>query len=549
VSQSSDRPLPEARSREALPLRDETAGQPNDDIVELLVRVPIEALGDQPTGEPGADVAAAAARGATAGSDRPSAVVTGGGSEPGDGFLELVVSAEAEIKQEAVSARPAAVRSGGKAAVHHSEQIRFARLHLRTGSLLQARSEFEALAACDLLDVPATLDLAEVRWRTGDLMGAGSAAAAYLAARGEEALGFLIAAEAAAADDRVIEARQHAGRALERSVSNLEVFFAGVPRRMSWPESSWTAPVAIKIDAPAPQAPALDWPAKMATPVVAETPVEASAGSLWARPEEVVHAVEPEVPEAVAPEAVALEPEAAPVEPAVAPEAVAPEAVEAGEPVAPEAVAAVPEAAPVEPAVAPEAVALEPEAAPVEPAVAPEAVALEPEAAPVEPAVAPEAVAPEAVEPEAPVAATAVQEPEPEPAPDLAPESPAPAAANPWDGEIHAGAEALASGDALMAALHFAVALRMSPESAQAVLDGIGERGDLALELVRGDALSLLGNESDAGQAYASVASKLSMSKPAAAPEPAPKPAAPEPAPEPATRADTDEQPRSIKWE
>jgi hypothetical protein len=497
VSQSSDRPLPEARSREALPLRDETAGQPNDDIVELLVRVPIEALGDQPTGEPGADVAAAAARGATAGSDRPSAVVTGGGSEPGDGFLELVVSAEAEIKQEAVSARPAAVRSGGKAAVHHSEQIRFARLHLRTGSLLQARSEFEALAACDLLDVPATLDLAEVRWRTGDLMGAGSAAAAYLAARGEEALGFLIAAEAAAADDRVIEARQHAGRALERSVSNLEVFFAGVPRRMSWPESSWTAPVAIKIDAPAPQAPALDWPAKMATPVVAETPVEAPAGSLWTRPEEVVHVVEPEAPEAVAPEAVALEPEAAPVEPAVAPEAVA----------------------------------------------------LEPEAAPVEPAVAPEAVALEAVEPEAPVAATAVQEPEPEPAPDLAPESPAPAAANPWDGEIHAGAEALASGDALMAALHFAVALRMSPESAQAVLDGIGERGDLALELVRGDALSLLGNESDAGQAYASVASKLSMSKPAAAPEPAPKPAAPEPAPEPATRADTDEQPRSIKWE
>jgi hypothetical protein len=171
--------------------------------------------------------------------------------------------------------------------------------------------------------------------------------------------------------------------------------------------------------------------------------------------------------------------------------------------------------------VAPEAVAPAPAAEPGEVAVAPEAV--EPEAAPVEPAVAPEAVAP------------------------------APAAANPWDGEIHAGAEALASGDALMAALHFAVALRMSPESARAVLDGIGKRGDLALELVRGDALRLLGNESDAGQAYASVASKLSMSKPVAAPELAPEPApasaAPEPAPAPATRADTDEQPRSIKWE
>jgi hypothetical protein len=110
----------------------------------------------------------------------------------------------------------------------------------------------------------------------------------------------------------------------------------------------------------------------------------------------------------------------------------------------------------------------------------------------------------------------------------------------------------------------------MSPESARAVLDGIGKRGDLALELVRGDALRLLGNESDAGQAYASVASKLSMSKPVAAPELAPEPApapaapelapepapapaapklAPEPVPAPATRADTDEQPRSIKWE
>ena len=177
-------------------------------------------------------------------------------------------------------------RSGGKAAAHHSEQIRFARLHLRTGSLLQARSEFEALAACDLLDVPATLDLAEVRWRTGDLMGAGAAAAAYLAARGEEALGFLIAAEAAAADDRVIEARQHAGRALERSVSNIEVFFAGVPRRMSWPESSWTAPVAIKVDAAGAAGSGSGLAGEDGAAVAAEAPVEAPMGSLWAPPGE-----------------------------------------------------------------------------------------------------------------------------------------------------------------------------------------------------------------------------------------------------------------------
>jgi hypothetical protein len=108
-----------------------------------------------------------------------------------------------------------------------------------------------------------------------------------------------------------------------------------------------------------------------------------------------------------------------------------------------------------------------------------------------------------------------------------------------WDGEVAAGAAALRAGDALMAALHFAVALRMTPESARAVIDGIGERQDLALELVRGDALRQLGNGSDAGEAYASVESALGKHRvvaQAAAPEPAaPEPAAPEPAaPEPA---------------
>ena len=493
MSQPPGRLAPEARSRDAIPLPDQTATQPSDDIVELLVRVPVEALEDESTGEPGLDGTAGRAKGAAARADRSPAAVHGGGSEPGDDFLELVESAEAEIQEEAVSARPVPHRSGGKAAAHHSEQIRFARLHLRTGSLLQARSEFEALAACDLLDVPATLDLAEVRWRTGDLMGAGAAAASYLAARGEEALGFLIAAEAAAADDRVIEARQHAARALERSVSNIEGFFAGVPRRMSWPESSWTAPMAVKVDAPAPQAPAVDWPPKMVPRVAADAPVEAPVGSLWAPPE------------AVAAERVEPVEAAAVAEPVVPPEAVVAEPAVAAEPVEAAAVA--------------------------EPVVPPRWCGWSPR------------------RPGRPTSRAAEQAVAAEPA-----------AANPWDGEIRAGAEALASGDALLAALHFAVALRTSPEAARAVLDGIGERADLALELVRVDALRLLGNESDAGQAYASVASQLGISKPVAAAEPAPEPAAepapspttepaPGPAAEPATRANADEQPRSIKWE
>ena len=134
-----------------------------------------------------------------------------------------------------------------------------------------------------------------------------------------------------------------------------------------------------------------------------------------------------------------------------------------------------------------------------------------------------------------------------------------------------------------MAALHFAIALRASPESARAVLDAIGEHSDLALGLVRGDALRLLGNESEAGQAYASVALRLGTNKPAAAavepvpepaPEPAPKPAtapvakakaqkrahgpaarvdAPEPpagpAPEPVAKVEAPEPPPAIRWE
>ncbi len=558
ASQSPERLRAEVRSIEALPLPDEIAAQSNDDVVELLVRVPIEALEGEPIGEPGVDVAAAGASGDETGTDRPASAAPAGGAEPVDGFSELVIGAEVEIGQEADAANREPARSGGPAAANHGEQIRFARLHLRTGSLLQARSEFEALAAYDLLDVPATLDLAEVRWRTGDLTGAGMAAVSYLAAEGQEVLGFLIAAEAAAAENRVVEARRHADRALELSVSNIDAFFAGVPRRMSWPESAWTAPVVMESTTKAPIA----IPRGTSTPdaqtsataaPATKAPFEPPAGSLWAQPQ--AGAFTPEAkPSAIEEMAAAAEP-------------------------------AVELAAAAEPAVAPEVDAAAVARVEVEPgAVAAEAPAAEPEAT-ARPAVE-QPVEPGAAEAEAPAAAATIAETPPlQLAPTLEPEpaEPAePAAGNPWDGEIHAGAEALASGDALMAALHFAVALRMSPESARAVIDGIGERGDLALELVRGDALRLLGNESGAGQAYASVASRLGRSESgaavapgASAPAPEPVPAAPAPeaaapAPEPAAPAAPapppepvpaapepppapsgveDERPRAIKWE
>ncbi|MGD0019372.1 MAG: hypothetical protein ABSD62_08995 [Candidatus Limnocylindrales bacterium] len=655
MPQSPDRLRPEAGSREALPPPDEISGRSGDDVVELLVRVPIEALEAEQVDESELDEAAAPAMDEGRDADGVPAGAHRGVSEAGDGLFERMVGAQAGIEERPVGSRRGASRAGAHAVVNREDHVRFARLHLRTGSLLQARSEFEALAACDLLDVPATLDLAEVRWRTGDLVGAGMAAAIYLAANGEEVLGFLIAAEAAAAEDRTVEARRHAGRALERSISNLERFFAGVPRRMSWPESSWSAPADMNLEPPA-----IVVPVALAAPVAAEKPAAAPEGSLWAQPEESVVTVEVEVAaiaepavapeaevaaiaepavapeaEAVAVEAPAVEPQAVAaetpetpaVEPVEAPEAVAaetpavePEAVAAETPAvepveapeaeavaveapeaeavaveAPETPAVEPEAvaaeAPETPAVEPEAVAAEtPETPAVEPVEAPEAEAVAaeaPETLAVEPVEAPEAEAvaveaptvEQAVEPavepvEAPEAgvATVAQEPgpaleptlapqpplAPQPEPVSAPESLAPAAANPWDGEIRAGAEALESGDALMAALHFALALRISPESARAVIDDIGERSDLALELVRGDALRVLANESAGGRANASVASRLGRNKPAVAPEPAaPEPAAPEPAaPEPAApdaapeplKPQADEPP-SIRWE
>ena len=435
----------------------ELAAQGGEEVVELPVREPIEAPDPAPQAESveTLDMAATAeAVGRVTAGETPTDEAPASDGDPGSGFFRVSADAVEPPQADAVEPPQAdaamepgfePVRAAAPAVVDPATEIRFARLHLRTGSLHQARSEYESLAGNNLLDVPATLDLAEVRWRTGDLIGAGSAAAAYLAADGQSALGFLIAAEAAAAQDHPADARRHAGRALERSVTDLEVFFAGVPHRMAWPESMWGTPAAMRIDV---SPPATTPDSAVSSSVIAVPLIEAPEGSLWAQTEEL----------------------------------------------------AVPE---------------------------------------------PEAQLP-------------VAEP------------------RSWDGEVAAGVAALEAGDALMAALHFAVGLRMSPESARAVVDGIGEHRDLALELVRADASRLLGNESNAGESYASVASvfgnpiaaaQAPVAEPASesgAPQPAaqfaaaqPAATAPEPAvpvskaastPEPAKEQKVDEPP-AIVWE
>jgi hypothetical protein len=363
--------------------------------------------------------------------------------------------------------------------------IRLARIHLKTGSYSMARAEFEALAARKQLDTAAHLDLAEARWRTGDLHGAGQAAAAYLDDGGNEALGFVIAAEAAGLANRHAEARRHTVLALERELFELDPVFAGIPRRAMWVSPVWSAAAAAAIH---PEPMALPEPAASSGPAEVGAAQDGLPASM---------AEAPLAPEVAAPEAEVTAPEA---------EVTAGEA----EVTAPEAEVTAPDAGD-----APETPGAEPA---LPPAPAEE----------VRPTAALTTAGPNAIEASA---------------------------------EVTSGRSFLEAGDPMMAALHFGVAIRLAPQSARAVLDAIGERQDLSLQLVRGDTLRILGLKTDADLAYLSVASALGSPKAVTPPTPtAPEPpiapdqpaaAMPEPAPpepEPVAEPVPDDD-SSIRWD
>ena len=123
---------------------------------------------------------------------------------------------------------------------------RLAGIHLRLGSLSLARAELEELAAADSLDVMGLADLAEVRWRTGDLDPASAAALAHLAAGGVEPIALIIAAEAAAVAGRPAEARTHVAALDALTAAELERHFAGMPRRAFWPSGPAAAMVELE---------------------------------------------------------------------------------------------------------------------------------------------------------------------------------------------------------------------------------------------------------------------------------------------------------------
>jgi hypothetical protein len=130
---------------------------------------------------------------------------------------------------------PATQRMTVNAGATRPTDLRLASLHLRVGMLTLARVELESMAGDGILDDDAMLDLAEVRWRTGDLTGAGEAATAHLAGGHDTTLGLVIAAEAQAALGRPGEARRLAARALDRFDGSLDGLFAGLPRSSIWP--------------------------------------------------------------------------------------------------------------------------------------------------------------------------------------------------------------------------------------------------------------------------------------------------------------------------
>lgn len=121
-------------------------------------------------------------------------------------------------------------------------ELILARAHLRLGSLALARVELETLAGLGRLDATGLVDLAEVRWRTGDLGGAGEAAGAALRLDERQPVALIIAAEAAAAIGRPSESRRLAAKAVECLTDPIDVVFAGMPRSGAWPADAAEPP-------------------------------------------------------------------------------------------------------------------------------------------------------------------------------------------------------------------------------------------------------------------------------------------------------------------
>jgi len=154
------------------------------------------------------------------------------------GAAPLAEPALAEPAEPEAPVEPAAPPPPLPAARDRPVELRLASIHLRTGLLALARAELETSAGRGELDDAALLDLAEVRWRTDDVTGAGEAAAAYFATGREDTLALVIATEATASIGRSTEARRLAARAIARGDVDLGSMFQGIRPSSYWPATT-----------------------------------------------------------------------------------------------------------------------------------------------------------------------------------------------------------------------------------------------------------------------------------------------------------------------
>jgi len=172
---------------------------------------------------------------------------------------------------------------------------RMAHLHLRTGLPALALVELETLAGRGELDTRAWTDLAEARWRGGDLSAAADAARAHLDQGGDDVMAEVVAVEALAAAGDHREARRLAQRVLARADVDevvLDRAFAGHPRSAAWPARRGAAvtPVAAATGIAAAPTGVRAGPAARATPRAPRGGLDAAPGS--ARPGDDIAAAE-----------------------------------------------------------------------------------------------------------------------------------------------------------------------------------------------------------------------------------------------------------------
>jgi hypothetical protein len=111
-------------------------------------------------------------------------------------------------------------------------------MHLRGGLLPLARAALEQMAGAGTLDREALADLAEVRWRSGDLEGAAEAARAHHAAGGAEPVAYLIIADHLLRHGQQADGLRLAGEVAARVGGALDVLFAGESRGPGWPPAT-----------------------------------------------------------------------------------------------------------------------------------------------------------------------------------------------------------------------------------------------------------------------------------------------------------------------